>query len=644
MDNLGNLYDYLHIERYEQSIHTKKVEIDFHDLYEYNMELADYVLANPEWLHESRGQFSLDILRLVNLVETKPIRNIKSYELYKLMQLKGVVSKSTIAQSRISVASFKCSKCGAQHDITQTEQFLEYPTRCGEGECKSKNFTFWREKTEYTDIQHITLQESPESLPAGETPINIEIELDGDLVNMVSPGDRCTVVGVTQVLQKSKTDKSLDLRRSFIAHSIVVDNRTDFLDDMPESERIKFDAWVKEPDWFSRLSSSISPMTYGYDYIKKSLVLLLAGAPATILGVERRRGDSHLFLIGDPGTNKTQFAMFASKVSPRGIFVTAGGATRVGLTASATKDNDTWVIEAGAVVLADNGVCCIDELDKMREEDRGAMHPAMEQQIVTKHAAGMAVTLNARCSVIATANPKDGRYDPGKTVGENINLDAPLLSRFDLIFIIQDIPEEHLDREIAKTILRRSNGAKGVIPVEALKRFFSYCKQVNPTLSKQVEDYLIDYYVDVRKKTKHNYSVTITPRQLESLERLTRASARVHMREQATLEDAGNAIELYNRMLQDAGVDPVTKEISIDLLMTGKPVGRMNKLKAIHAYINSEAVLDDGGRLYVEYDDVMSGLLSTGSYSRVSANDHLDEMERVFPPLIYRNGNKIYPC
>lgn len=317
----------------------------------------------------------------------------------------------------------------------------------------------------------------------------------------------------------------------------------------------------------------------------------------------RIRGDIHILIVGDPGTAKSQLLQYAARIAPRGIYTTGKGATAAGLTAAVIRDKATgeYYLEAGALVLADGGVAAIDEIDKMRDEDRSAIHEAMEQQTVSIAKAGIVARLNARTTVIAAGNPKFGRYLQNRTLSENINLPVTILSRFDLIFILKDKPNPEEDRRLASHVLRVHKEADRIrpeIPPDLLKKYVSYARRyVKPKLTSEAQKLLEDFYVEMRKIGADNPEapIAITARQLEALVRLAEAHARMALKNEVTAEDAEAAIRLMKSFLERAGLDVETGRIDIDVIMTGKPKSKQEKFSRILEIIEQlESESDEG--------------------------------------------------
>lgn len=561
---------------------TTPLIVDFNDLYNHDADLGMHLVEHPKETLKDFGSAVKNRIHVRNLPLVTPIRLISSAQIGNFIMVSGIVVKAYQDTSRISRAAFMCltSSCGYVAYMEQPNQYLRRPDeRCPE--CKGNRWEINFDKTAFRDSQLIALQESPDQLPPGEIPRRLEIVLNDELVKSANPGDRVNVTGTVTVKLSNPTSQKLELERFLIANHVEVLNKEDDSMNLTDRERLELEELSKEPNIARRLVKSVAPSIYGYEDIKKAIALQLFGAPPIEKPDVRIRGDINILLVGDPGTAKSQILKFAASASSRGIYTTGGGASRAGLTAAVLKEKDGGVyLEAGALVLADTGLCAIDEGEKMDEEDRSAIHPALEQQIVAVAKAGIIATLNARCSVLMAANPNMGRYNTYQTVAENINkLPVTLLNRFDLIFIMLDKPEENKDQLTGEKIMGLSEeGSIQPLDFKTLKRYVGYSKSVNPAMSEEISRRLVDYYVSLRRSSQENQAIMITPRQLESLIRLTKAHARMHLRGAVNDDDVLEAVALFEASMRQVGVDPETGKIDIDTIMTGKPRGLQIRL------------------------------------------------------------------
>ena len=629
--------------KYEQALSDmavkglKSVVIDFNDIYSYDPELARLVLNNPEehLAHlniaafsklrirdsEYADQIKRVYVRFRGLPAETPLRRIGSEQIGMLVMVSGIIVRATSVQPYIMKAAFRCGACGELVLIDQTDQFLKTPKECPS--CNSRRgFELEPKESVFIDSQKLTIQERPEELPPGQLPRQINIDLNDDMVDTARPGDRVSVVGMIGLLRKQGRGGTLRTF-DFILNANNVDvagQETELFEITPEDEakirEIAEDPWVHR-----RMLQSIAPSIYGHEIIKEAIMYLLFGGVSLNLPDVRIRGDINVLMVGDPGTAKSQMLQYAAKIAPRGIMTTGRGSTAAGLTAAVVKEggSGSFILEAGALVLGDKGVCAIDEMDKMRDEDRGAIHPAMEQQVVTIAKGGIVATLNARTSILAAANPTLGRYNPYQTIAQNISLPVTILSRFDLIFVLRDIPDADLDARIAEHILNQhlSRSTAEIAPLDndLMKKYISYAKSIDPVMTEEVVNRFKDYYVKMRTASIEGgeaSAISITARQLESLVRLATARARVHLREEVNVEDAEAVIALTTRSLEQVGIDVTTGEIDIDILYTGKPRSLQNQLqKVLQVVSEMERIAGT-----VKDDDLFDALMQDHGISR----------------------------
>jgi replicative DNA helicase Mcm len=316
------------------------------------------------------------------------------------------------------------------------------------------------------------------------------------------------------------------------------------------------------------------------------MYILFGGVGKTLPDISIR-GEMNALLVGDPGTAKSQLLQYVSRVAPRGLYTSGRGTTAAGLTAAVIREKGGGMsLEAGALVLADKGIACIDEMDKMRPEDRVAIHEAMEQHTVSVAKGGIVATLNARTAILAAANPALGRYEPHRTVAENISLPVTILSRFDLIFILRDVPNKETDSKMSEHILglhkKGLSPVESPIPLELLRKYISYSKGIKPVLTDDALRRLNDFYLAMRSASEAEGSpVAITARQLESLVRTAEARSRAALRKEVTAEDAEAAVAIMKRSLEEVGIDLSSYKMDIDIIMTGKPKSVRDKLQTV---------------------------------------------------------------
>jgi replicative DNA helicase Mcm len=418
----------------------------------------------------------------------------------------------------------------------------------------------------------------------------MDIKLLEDLVDMARPGDRISITGVARALQEFVGRKArlrtfdLLLDANYVE---VVGKEIEVVELTPDDERIIREL-AKDPFIHRKLIASLAPSIYGYGDLKESVLYLLFG------GVSKRlpdgvtiRSEINVLLVGDPGTAKSQLLQYVSRIAPRGLYTSGRGTTAAGLTAAVVREKSGgMVLEAGALVLADKGVACIDEIDKMRPEDRVAIHEALEQHTVSVAKGGIVATLNARAAVLAAANPSLGRYDPYRNITDNINLPVTLLSRFDLLFIMKDVPEVDADSKMSEHILTlhrlKTTPEEPPLAPELLRKYIAYAKRIEPQLTDEVVVELRQFYLKMRSTSGSTESpVAITPRQLEALVRLSEARARCFLREKVEVEDARAIIRLMMLSLEDVGIDTATNKIDIDVIMTGKPKSLRDKMQVV---------------------------------------------------------------
>ena len=504
-------------------------------------------------------------VRFINFPKVIGIKELKNNKLNKFVSVKGLCRSITKPQAWIVNAYFQCKQCGSHVRTPQPGFRLEMPSACI---CGKSRWEFIPEKSITVDYQIMVLQESPEGLSGGEIPAEVEVRLTQDLVGRINPGNQVNVSGVLKLFPQNRQSLSLQLRTMFDANNIEVLQKEYEDIVLTESEIKEIEQLKSDPSVFSNLVKHIAPSIYGHDVLKEAVLLqLFGGVRHENADGTYNRGDIHILIVGDPGVAKSKLLDAVMKLCPRGVKSTGGGSTKAGLTASAVQNSEgQWVLEAGAVVLADRGHLILDEIDKMGKDDRAAIHEAMEQQTVSVSKAGINTTLQARCSILAAANPKTGRFDNYMDIAEQIDMPPTLLSRFDLIFTMTDKPDKEKDKELAFFLLNRDQTPK--YKNDFIRKYIAYAKtQCFPKMTREASSLLEDYYVNVRSlSSKTNKTVPITPRQLEALIRLSEASARARLSGFVEAGDAQRAIHILDKCLKYLAYDPETGVLDIDKL------------------------------------------------------------------------------
>ena len=585
---------------------SKFLLIDFEDLLTFDEPLARDLIEKPEEYLKHADDAAWNQLKIEdpeyaekikkvrtrfrNLPEAAPLRVLGSEHIEKLIIVNGILVRATPVQPMLITAAFKC-RCGNINYVEQTGVLLKTPPVCDNPACRRAGpFDFVEDESTFINSQEIRIQERPEDLPPGQLPRWIDIRLFEDIVDTARPGDRVSVVGIVRPVQQflSRRGRLRTFNLSLDANFIEVAGKEHEIVQISPEEEGKILELAKDPMIHQKIIRSIAPSIYGYEDLKESIMFLLfGGVPKTLPDGINIRGDANVLFLGDPGTAKSQLLQYVAKIAPRGLYTSGRGSTAAGLTAAVLREKGGgMVLEAGALVLSDKGICCIDEIDKMRPEDRVAIHEAMEQRTVSIAKGGIVAMLNARSSILAAANPALGRYDPYRTIGENLSLPITILSRFDLIFVIRDQPDRDIDLRMAEHILSlHRTGTPSVeppIPPDLLRKYISYAKEIKPVLTQEAVERLKDFYLGMRSTSESSDSpIAITARQLESLTRLSEARARSALRKEVTVEDAEAVILLMRKSMQQVGIDVASGKYDIDIIMTGKPKSVRDKLGSI---------------------------------------------------------------
>ena len=659
--------------------YKRSLFIDYRDIERFGkagIVLADELLENPgkvledvwdaiknnQLIRTKDGKEPRGInIRFTNLPKKTTIRNIRSDDINKFISVEGILRKITEVRPRVIEAVFKCP---AGHFTIKKQKYGKFiePEGCATDGCTFKKLELMAKRSKFVDSQKLRVQESPEGLRGGEQPQTLDIDVTDDLANRVAPGDRVIINGILRSMQRIVRGEKSTVFDIFLECNSIEIAEKEFeeveIDEEAENEIKKLST---DPQIYRQITHSIAPTIYGNEDVKEAIALQIFGGIAKDMPDQTRlRGDIHVLLIGDPGIAKSQLLRYVVKLSPRAIYTSGQSSTSAGLTATAVKDefgDGRWTLEAGALVLADMGIAAVDEMDKMEKGDRSALHEAMEQQTISVAKAGITATLKSRCALLGAANPKYGRFDMYGDISDQINMPASLLSRFDLIFIMTDQPEQKRDLAIAEHILKahtvgeliaqhKKTPIPGVtdeyirqqlLPVMPdidpvlFRKYVAYAKRsCFPLLSIEAKEALVTYYLKLRGIAAPNKPVPVTARQLEALVRLAEASARIRLSNTIVLADAERVIHIVDTCLRQIAYDAKTGNFDIDKVVTG-----ISKEKRDIVRVIKDAIRDIGGEgRRASIDQVLEAVASKG-FAHDKVREGID--------MLLRNGEAMEP-
>ncbi|GFR47266.1 hypothetical protein Agub_g8953 [Astrephomene gubernaculifera] len=615
----------------------------------------------PELDRQQAMDLCLLVCRPYNLATVKHIRDLDPSDIDKLICIKGMVTRTSAIIPNLRYAVFECASCCHEIATANVNGRVEDPTQCPACK-KSWTMGLQHNKGSYTDKQLVKMQESPNDIPEGETPMGVTLYTYDTLVDVARPGDRVTITGMYRAAPIRANPRQAALHALFRTYVDVVHVHRDetrrlfttaggqdakaqdaepsilsapntpaesqgdpaaaggpsgtqtdaaggseeqlvAIENITAEELQEVEGQIKElsrdPRLVDRLIASLAPNIWEMEDVKKGVLCQLFGGEAKLFPGGKIRGELNVLLVGDPSVSKSQLLTYVHQLAPRGIYTSGKGSSAVGLTAYVTKDPETreMVLESGALVLSDRGVCCIDEFDKMSDSARSMLHEAMEQQTVSVAKAGLISTLNARCSVLACANPVGSRYNPQMSIAENINLPPTLLTRFDLIYLVLDRYEEARDRRLARHLVSlfhpgsqgrsRAGGAGGaglaLVPPDLLKKYVAYARaKCHPKLTDEAAEELVNRYQTLRRDGRERKVVMATPRQLESLIRIAESLARMRLDERVKATDVAEAVRLwYGAMAGSAGSGSSDGRPDLDTLYCGTTAAQRAAARAL---------------------------------------------------------------
>lgn len=609
----------------------RSLYVDWDDLYRFDPNLADDFIAQPEqmrdYAEEALRLYDLPVdvklgqahVRIQNLQKTTGIRDIRARHRGQLVAVSGIIRKATDVRPKVTEAAFECQRCGTLTRIPQTSGEFYEPHEC-QGCERQGPFDINFDQSEFVDAQKIRVQESPEGLRGGETPQSIDVNIEDDITGKVTPGDHVRVIGIVHLDQQEQNQSKTPIFDVYMSGISVEIEDEEFEEmDITDQDKKEIYALSEQQDIEQQFIDSMAPSIHGYEQEKLAIILqMFAGVTKNLPNDSRVRGDIHILLMGDPGTGKSQLIQYVKNIAPRAVSTSGKSSSAAGLTAAAVRDDfadgQQWTLEAGALVLADRGVAAVDELDKMDSSDRSALHEGLEQQQISVNKAGINATLKSRCSLLAAANPKYGRFDQHEKYSQQIDLEPALLSRFDIMFIITDVPDQEKDKELAEHIVqtnyagevythqqqnptsnfsedeveKATEDVQSAIDPELMRKYIAFAKRnVFPTMTEEAKTVIEDFYVDLRSKgLDEGSAVPVTARKLEALVRLSEASARMRLGDHVEKRDAEKAVDIVMSSLKDVGVDPETGEFDADIVETGTSKSQRDRIKNIKALIS----------------------------------------------------------
>lgn len=622
----------------------KSLYVEYRHIFLFDAEVADHLLDTPEEWFEAATDAISDItfqlndlpdirVRVTGLPQTAEvgISKLRDIHLGRFLALRCVVSKASEVRPAHEIAAFMCLRCGHISKVEQTKDsdLLQEPfAGCENDTCGKKGpYKLVSDESVFYNNQYLKIQEPIESL-RGKQPEFLNVTCADEIAGITNAGDKVIITGILKGKTKTvKNGKTKFLDFIFVANSIEKSDADYENIEISPDEINLLKSWSKEGTLKDKILRSIAPSIFGLEDIKMGLALqLVGGMPIELPDGTRKRGDIHILLVGDPGIAKSQLLAFIAKFSPRAVEFSGRSTSEAGLTGGAVKDelDGKWWIQPGALTLADGGICCADEIDKMKPGQLGSIHEALEQQIVHINKVVKA-DLWTRTAFLGAANPKYGRYDRYTPISDQITHGDAFLSRMDLLFVLLDQPKKETDRMLAKHILGTLRGKKEDIEpgmdLELFRKCVAYARtNVFPVLTDEAEEFIISFFVGTRGAANgRTDTIPITARTLEAAFRLSTAHARLRLSNIIEEEDAREAVNLLISNLRNVGIDPETGELDASILECGTSRSQARKLKSIFGIIKSLSEKDLARNKSARKEDVIEKCLKEG----ISEPEHL---------------------
>lgn len=587
-------------DKYTINLIRGYVIIDFKDILDFDYEFAEYIIHNPEdslfvfrKLIKEKSDINVEI-SIKNLLKESRIRDLRNADYSKLISIKGIIKNISEVYAEIKSIKYECKKCGREINISQEKNKKQkFPVWCP---CKSRNFEILAKTRQ--DCQKVVIEEELDSIEGTQIPSKIDCYLEPfltseDVERFNILGGRIEATGILKEKIDEKESTAVGKLLQVISLTHLDEKYKEIA--LSETEIQKIKELSQETNILDKMANSFAMHIYGLNEIKKAMILQMYGSVEVRKSETNKkyeRGNFHILIVGDPSTGKTKLAQSIQDIAIKSKYGTGITSTKAGLVVVVLKDESTggFNLQAGAVLLANNGIAILDEFDKMEDSDRLALHECMSEQTITIDKASIHTKLNCRTSILACANWKNSRFNENDNVYSQIKLPDSLISRFDLIFVLKDKPDKERDRHMVKLVLGDGNLDTPEIDYILWKKHIVYCKSFIPKLTDEIKTKIENFFLEMRDKSKTSSEkmVNITLRQAEAIKRLCLASARIHLRD-TTEYDFKLAKELTLYTLKEIAFDNTTGQIDVDIIETGSSASEKEIWREILGFIENQS-------------------------------------------------------